>query len=116
MHARDFVAAIRHLVIDASVTDTVTAVQAPPGRRPAVELVELSAWFHALSDADRDMVKRMLAMVAHGAVFGLFAVLDGARKIDPAEAPEDHFELRHVHGTSEDVLSGPSGETLHALL
>ena len=116
MNAQDFVAAIRSVVMDASVKDAVSVVQRPPGRRPAVELVELSAWFNGLSDADRAMVTRMLSMVARGAVFGLFAVLDGARKIDPSEGAQDHFELRHVHGKSEDVLSGPRGELLHELL
>ena len=62
------------------------------------------------------MVKRMLSIVARNAVFGLFAVLDGARTVDPDATEHDHFELRHVHGKAQDVLSGPNGEPLHELL
>jgi hypothetical protein len=116
MNAREFVAAIRDVVMDAAVTDAVAVVQSPPGRRPAVDLVELSAWYNGLADTDRAMLKRMLAIVARNAVFGLFAVLDGARKVDPAATESDYFELRLVHESSEDVLSGPKGEPLHELL
>jgi hypothetical protein len=116
MKAQEFVAAIRTLVIDAAVADTVAVVATPPGRRPAVELVELSAWYNGLAEPDRVMLKRMLGMVARNAVFGLFAVLDGARQVDPTAAASDHFEIRHVQGSSTEVLSGPNGETLHELL
>lgn len=58
----------------------------------------------------------VFAMVARNAVFGVFAVLDGARSIDPVAAPGDYFELRHVRGKLEEVLSGPDGEPLHELL
>ncbi len=116
MTPRDFVAAIRDVVMDASVADTVAVVERPPGRRPAVELVALSDWYNQLSDADRTMLKRMLALVARSAVFGLFAVLDGSRKVDSTAGASDYFELRHVHGSTDDVLSGPEGEPLHELL
>jgi hypothetical protein len=52
----------------------------------------------------------------HYTILGFFAVLDGSRKADSAADPGDYFELRHVHGTSEDVLSGPKGDPLHELL
>lgn len=116
MNARDFVAGIRNFVMDAAVHDTLSVVQKPPGRRPEVELIQLSAWFNGLSESDRAMVNRILSIVARNAVFGFFAVLDGARKIDPSEGPEDYFELRHIRGTDQDVLSGPEGEPLHELL
>jgi hypothetical protein len=116
MNAREFVEAIRNVVMDAAVTDAIAVVQRPPGRRPAAELVEVSTWYHGLADSDRAMLRRMLAIVARNAVFGLFAVLDGARTVDPSATASDYFELRHVHESSEDVLSGPKGEPLHELL
>lgn len=116
MKAQEFVNAIRSFVMEAAVSDTISVVQRPPGRRPSRDLVELSTWFGNLSEEDREMTKRMLALVARQAVFGLFAVLDGARKVAPSEAASDHFELRHVHGAETDVLSGPHGDSLHELL
>ena len=102
--------------MDAAVSDALAATKRPPGRRPAAALVELSDWYNGLSDSDRAMLKRMLSMVARYSVFGLFAVLDGARKVDPLASASDYFELRHVHGDTEDILSGPEGEPLHELL
>ena len=116
MNAREFVSAIRTVVMTAAVTDTISIAEKPPGRRPTADLTELSAWYNALADSDRAMVKRMLTIAARNAVFGLFAVLDGARKVDPLARPDDYFELRHVHEASDDVLSGPKGEPLHELL
>jgi hypothetical protein len=55
-------------------------------------------------------------MAVRHAIFGVFEVLDGALKIDPSATAKDYFELRHVHGGSEDILSGPRGMPLHELL
>ena len=116
MTAEEFVDAIREHVMDSSVTGVIKVVSQPPGRSPGRDLLELSAWFNSLPERDREMVQRMLAHVAHAAVFGLFAVLDGSRTVAAYEAPSDHFELRHFHGTDVDVLSGPKGKVLHELL
>ena len=116
MNAKEFVDAIRLLVMEAAVSDTVSVVQRPPGRRPSRELAELSAWFNGLSESDREMLKRMLELVSRQAVFGFLAVLDGARKVGSSESGLDHFELRSVHGTAIEVLCGPHGDSLHELL
>jgi hypothetical protein len=116
MNAQEFVSAIRTFVMVPAVSDTVAAVRSPPGRRPASELKELSAWFGSLSNHDQVMVERMLEMVAQGAVFGVLAVIDGARKVASSKETPEYFELRHMHGTTQDILSGPNGELLHELL
>ena len=116
MNSQEFVDAVRTLVMEAAVSDTVSIVQTPPGRKPSRELVELSGWFNGLSEPDRAMAQRLLALGARQAVFGVLAVLDGARKVSTSEDEPDHFELRHVHGVHTDVLSGPGGDSLHELL
>lgn len=116
MNAQDFVAAVRSVVRDAAVITTVAAVQKPPGRHPANELAELSLWYNGLSASDQAMIKRLLTIASHSAVFGLLAVLDGARAVDPNSTGQDYFELRHFHGKHQDVLSGPNGTPLHELL
>jgi hypothetical protein len=116
MTAEQFVDAIKTLVMDAAVSDTLTNLARPPGRSPGRDLLELSAWFNGLSESDREMARRTFALAAHAAVFGFLAVLDGSRTITTYESAADHFELRHVHGAKTDVLSGPSGRVLHELL
>jgi hypothetical protein len=95
MNTQEFVDAIRLLVMEAAVSDTVSV---------------------GLSGSDREMMKRMLELVSRQAVFGFLAVLDGARKVGSSESGSGHFELRSVHGTAINVLCGPDGDSLHELL
>lgn len=115
MNTQEFVNAIQRHVIDVSVAVTVEVLLDPPGRRPDPGLVEMGRWFRGLAQQDRAMVERLLAMVARDTVFGVFVVLDGARKIDPAAEPEDYFELRLVRGEHVDIIS-TSDTMLHELL
>jgi hypothetical protein len=116
MTPKEFVDGVGQVVLEASVSDTVSVVQSPPGRMPARELVELSNWFNALGDGDRAMVKRILELEARQAVFGLLSVIDGSRQIEPSVGPKGHFELRFIKDGIKEVLSGPDGEVLHELL
>lgn len=116
MTSDEFVDAIRKVVVDAAVTGTIEIAQSPPGRRPSPDLVEVSGWFKSLGASDKSMVQRMLQMTAHASVFGFLAVLDGSRAVVDYAGIDDYFELRHVHGTEVDVLSGPNGVVLHERL
>ena len=116
MNAVDFVDSIRTLVRDAAVVGAISLVERPPGRSPRADRMDLSAWYEALTEDDRLKVTRMLEMVAHGAVFGLLAVLDGSRTVVTQDGTPEYFELRHVHGANEEILSGPHGAVLHELL
>ena len=115
MKPSEFVDTIRRIVLEASVADTITAVSSPPGRQPPREFIELATWFNGLSERDGRMVRRMLVTVARHSVFGLLAVLDGSRQVEPG-GPKGYFELRFVKEGKEDILSGPRGEVLHELL
>jgi hypothetical protein len=116
MNAQEFVDAVRKVVVDATGPSIVGVLRSPPGRQPAVELTELSRWYNGLTDDDRTMVERLLALAVRHSVFGVFEVIDGASKVDPTAASGDHFELRHVHHGGVDVISGPQGDSLHELL
>ena len=93
-----FVKLVREYVMRGSVKDVTKTLVNPPGRRPASEIVELSQWYHSLSEKDREMVGRAFAEVSHSAVFGLFALLDGAHRVDD-EDPPGELELWH-HGVA----------------
>ena len=115
MNPQDFVDALRQVVMSAAVTDVVSMVERPPGRRPAAELLQLSGWYNSLTEDKREMVRRLSELVARHAVFGVLSVLDGARQIEP-EGAKGHLELRYVKDGAEEVLSGPAGVALHELL
>src|SRR5215813_8587767 len=101
MDAEKFVDGVREVVMVAAVEDTVCSLKNPLGRRPAPELLALSRWYLGLAANDRDMVRRALNEASHAAVFGLFAVLDGVRRVS-----DDHS------GELKLWYEGPEGRTL----
>ncbi|MDH0863145.1 hypothetical protein [Mitsuaria sp. GD03876] len=111
MNSEAFVEAIQKFVRDSAVESTVSLHQAPPGRRPAADLVARSNWFNALSADDVARVEEMMAQAAHAAVFGFLAVLDGVRTIDTENG---RFELFYV-GDERSLLNPPDRD-LHDLL
>ena len=111
MDAAEFVDVVRKVVMEAAVDGVVSNLTEPPGRRPAPELLALSKWFLGLAADDRTMVRRALDEASHAAVFGLFAVLDGARRIDP-EQPPGELQLWYEGHQGRTKLSGD----LHDLL
>lgn len=97
MDTESFVAAIRHHVRDAAIQDTLGKLISPPGRRVPPARAVRSVWFNALNEEDTGHVKRVVEDAVDEAIFGLFAVLDGSRKI-----VDGRFDLFHVD--SETVL------------
>jgi len=115
MKATEFVDIVNKIVREASVTDAISSLRSPPGRRPSQTLVALSTWFKGLDASNQAMVERLMDMVARDTVFGLLAVLDGVRQVE-GRGPKGHFELRYVKEGRTDLLNSPSGEMLHELL
>jgi hypothetical protein len=112
LNSTDFVEAIRRHVLDAAIEDTIANLKQPPGRRVPIPVRARSDWYKNLSQVDAQQVDSVIATAVHGAVFGLFAVLDGARTIDDEGG---RFELAHV--THERTLLNDSRDIgLHDLL
>jgi len=105
MDAEQFVDRVRKSVMEGAVDDTLAILLDPPGRRPAPQLVAISEWYRGLAANDREMVGRALALASHGAVFGVFAILDGARRIDDEPTPVG-FQLWSEGKEGRKLLSG----------
>lgn len=115
MKPEEFVNALRNVVLERTVRSTLANIEKPPGRRPRAELVEASAWFATLSEEERARLRSIASMVAHDAVFGVLAVLDGARVVE--DTPEKgEFRLTFSKGGQEWELNPPDGIPLHDLL
>jgi hypothetical protein len=99
--------------MDGSVHAIVANLLRPPGRKPDRQVVELSEWYLALDENDREMVRRILAEVAHAAVFEVFAVLDGAARIDRDETPCE-FELWYSGQHGRTKLNGDLHDELNS--
>lgn len=113
MNNEEFVAAIGRYVKDAAVEDTIANLKSPPGRRvPPAERAR-SDWYNALPAADAAQVDEIVSMAVHEAVFGLLAVLDGARTVDDGAG---RFELSYLAPTGRVLLTDPKAIGLHDLL
>lgn len=112
MNSEDFVGRLKHHVRDAAVEDTISNLRQPPGRHVQSSERARSEWYNALPTEQRMLVDNIIRTVAHQAVFGFLAVLDGTRTIDPAGG---HFELAHLSG-QRVVLNDPRAVPLHDLL
>jgi hypothetical protein len=111
MDSRDFVEAIKRYVRDAATEDTIANLRNPPGRRVPPEVRARSDWYNGLSEADAAHANSAIAAAAHAGLFGLLAVLDGARTIDDRNG---RFELIYVN--DQRVLLNPQSIDLHDLL
>ena len=59
------------------------------------------------------MVRGALREAAHTAVFGVFAILDGARRVDSNQPPGD-FELWYVGKEGKVKLNGDLHDVLNS--
>lgn len=111
MNSEDFVRAIERHVKDAAIGDTLASLKAPAGRRIPPDVRARSDWYNGLSEIESTHVEGVVKAAVHAAVFGLLAVLDGARTIDDGSG---QFELVYVAG--QRILLNPQSVDLHDML
>jgi len=112
MNSETFVEALRRYVMDAAIEDTIANLKNPPGRRVVRSERERSDWYNNLPPEQAEYVDGAIAAAAHQALFGVLAVLDGARTVDHEGG---RFELAYVGGR-RTLLNDPQGAGLHDLL
>lgn len=114
MTSSEFIKGIKSAVYDASIVGTISLLQSPPGRKPELELVELSKWYNACSEADKKAIQSIVSLTAKHAVFGFLAVLDGVRQIESTEE-KGIFQLQFIKDKKLYIINEPNGEYLHDL-
>ena len=113
MDSSEFIQAVKLYVRDAAIEDTITNLKRPSGRRVLPQERERSDWYNQLSAADVGHVNSVIISAVHGALFGLFVVLDGDRAIEDSET-KGRFELSYV-GKQRVVLNDQKNIGLHDL-
>jgi hypothetical protein len=118
MDQTTFVDLLRAVVLDGLSNDLAQNWKEPPGRLRSDDWSLRSQWVSQMSDADRDLLEAFGSEAARSALFGVLAVLDGARKIE--DQSEGHLELRHVHAGETQLLASSAADMpvlpLHELL
>jgi hypothetical protein len=113
MTQEEFITVVRRWAFeDAAEEDALR----PVGRKPHQALITLWNWYKALPQRDKALVRHAMRISAYGALFGVFAMIDGVRQID--DPP--HGELRLIYidpEGAEQPLSGrgPDLDELHSL-
>jgi hypothetical protein len=112
MNSEGLVDALKRHVEDAAVQDTIAKLKKPPGRQVSPRERAQSEWYKGLSNAETEHLHGVVVAAVHEAIFGLLAVLDGARKLDDSGG---RLELVYV-AEQRIVLNDPETMALHEIL
>lgn len=112
MNSEEFVNALKRYVRDAAIEGTIANLKQPPGRRVSSKERTRSDWYNALPAEGAMQVNSIIATAVHETLFGLLAVIDGARTIDDARG---RFELSYL-ADQRIILNDPQAIGLHDLL
>ena len=104
MTQEEFISIVRIHAFEDAAEDSALK---PRGREPHQVLVTMWDWYTALSQRDQALVRHAMRISAYGALFGVFAMIDGVRQVD--DPPHGELKLTYVapDGT-EQPLSGPA--------
>jgi hypothetical protein len=113
MNMEDFIHALKQVVRDAAIDESISVLDRPPGRRPPIKLQEQSQWYHSLKEDDKRVLAQIIADTSDRAIFGFLCVLDGVRAVEDVEI-KGRFELRYLKD-GVVLLNPPNGIMLHDL-
>lgn len=89
----EFVQAVYRSAFEGGVRSALENISHPPGRAPLEHFFELNSFHRSLSGEDKLLLAKAMALAADYAVFGLFAIMDGARPITDGFSREIHASL-----------------------
>lgn len=113
MTQEEFIAVVRRWAFEDAVGEGAIG---PVGRKPHQALVVLWDWYTALPERDKTLVRHAMRISAYGALFGVFAMIDGVRQVD--DSPHGELRLTYVDpdGTEQQLSGpGPDLDELHSL-
>ncbi len=115
MNTKEFVqGVIKHM--RAGTKGTISFIQSPPpGKKPLPKNMEMHNWYRSLSNADREMVNKLIYEVAEGTVYGLLMVLDHKMFVEgygEKGVLELHYRDRNGNRIHLNPLGGENGKDL----
>jgi hypothetical protein len=111
LNPSEFVRALTETCRDSAVSDVVSNLKKPPGRKAHGDLNELSVWFNSLPAEEQARTTAAMRMAADYTLFGVLCVLDGVRTIEHS-TEKSRFRLTASKGKVDSVLL-PGMESLH---
>jgi len=115
MTREDFVTRVRHVAYDEAVSDTISNIERPPGRRPPTAIRSLSAWYNGLSHEDKNCVISAMSLAARSSLFRTLSILDGVTSIRNDGDVVGQLELLYVSENQAVRINDMRGRFLHEL-
>ena len=114
MNSQEFVDAISKVVLDSAVHGIQKRLEEPAGRSPAKEIIEMSAWYNSLKEADKQIALKIINKSVRDAVFGFLCLLDGSAAIEDSD--KGALELFYKKRDEIILLNDPNKAPLHEML
>ena len=114
MTREELVKTIKTHVLDVAVTDTISDLEAPPGRAPRQSQRAAQKWYSTLDQTSKEFVEHVARMAAESATFGVLAMLDRVRAVDSRD--EGELVLEYRKGGQSVRLNGFDPELNNDLL
>lgn len=90
----------------------IRLLEAPPGRKPRKNIVQLSIWYNQLSEDDKKKLGEVILETIDSTLFGFFCVLDHVGFIE--DVPEKtKFELYAINKGEKILINDPDQEEMH---
>ncbi len=112
MNQEEFIAAIKVAVHDSTIKGMKSVLASPPGRNPHEKTKEISRWFNALPEEDKQQVEEIIKQAVHASIFGFLSILDGVRAIE-LTPEKGNLELIFNKDGKKTLINEPQGEMLH---
>lgn len=109
----EFVEAIHQAVYEPAVDGTLSDLRQPAVPWPSQRDRALQAWYLALDENGKRMVREVVRNAAHAVVFDFLCVLDGVRVIDDPPHVEVQLTVVDPDGTKVDLGGSSSVEEMH---
>jgi hypothetical protein len=104
MDSRNFIDAIKEVVRDGAIADTISTLENPVGRKTILETKDVVAWYQSLEEDERQLLLKIVAKSVDLALFGILCVIDGARSIENGPS-KGAIELRYVKDEKVTILN-----------
>jgi hypothetical protein len=115
MDSQEFVAALHVAARDTTASSVMSALERPPGKRPAEDMLARSRYYHSLDEEQKRILSSIVLYAVDLTVFGFLCIIDGVKVFEDI-GEKGELELWYVGPGNERVLlNPPEGDFLHDL-
>lgn len=108
MNQLEFIKKLNKIVKENGYKDIISTLEAPPGRRPAEKLKEMSEFYN--SQDSKEVINNIISFSIESTIFSFLCLLDGVRKLDNENGS---LQLFYDNNNSKNLLNNSEEDYLH---